>query len=489
MAAPAPSWNTCRVVGTWHNLDGSRRTGTYKVTIPVRVTNTTDDVIIPAGVAMQGTLEVDSGAPSLDIQVPSNTDPDNSPAGWQVVIDVTFPDAAGEKYVIDTPVDGVVNLRTVVLAASIPAPQPVLIRGVPGGLAELDETGKVPVDQIPDGIGGGMDPDAVDEHLATTEALADVARTGSYGDLSDTPTIPTVPATLPPTNGSVTPAKVATGYALLTSAQQTKVDGLPSDAQSASQVDTRADARIAAVRGVANGVAALDSAGKLPTSALPPLAIGETFTVTSQAAMLALTAQRGDLAIRTDLDPDGVFILTADTPGTLSAWVQITAPGAVLSVNGQSGAVVLSTVASTGSYSDLSNKPTIPTVPSTLPPTDGSVTAAKMASGLVAMTDAERTKLTALPAEFTTATDARINSLVPSASATVQGKVELATVAEATAGTDTARAVTPAGVKAVADTKVGSPNATVSGIEWYASEASLPTTGVAGVIYCVDATA
>jgi hypothetical protein len=42
---------------------------------------------------------------------------------------------------------------------------------------------------------------------------------------------------------------------------------------------------------------------------------------------------------------------------------------------------------------------------------------------------------------------------VPSASETVQGKVELATTAEASAGTDTARAVTPAGLKAVADTK------------------------------------
>jgi hypothetical protein len=39
------------------------------------------------------------------------------------------------------------------------------------------------------------------------------------------------------------------------------------------------------------------------------------------------------------------------------------------------------------------------------------------------------------------------------ASETVKGIVELATTAEATTGTDTVRAVTPAGVKAVADTK------------------------------------
>ena len=41
----------------------------------------------------------------------------------------------------------------------------------------------------------------------------------------------------------------------------------------------------------------------------------------------------------------------------------------------------------------------------------------------------------------------------PDASDTVKGLVELATTAEATTGTDTARAVTPAGLKTVADTK------------------------------------
>lgn len=42
---------------------------------------------------------------------------------------------------------------------------------------------------------------------------------------------------------------------------------------------------------------------------------------------------------------------------------------------------------------------------------------------------------------------------LPSATEAAPGIVELATVAEATTGTDTARAVTPAGVKAVGDTK------------------------------------
>lgn len=54
-----------------------------------------------------------------------------------------------------------------------------------------------------------------------------------------------------------------------------------------------------------------------------------------------------------------------------------------------------------------------------------------------------------------------ISTQLPAATETVKGVVELATVAEATTGTDTTRAVTAAGVKAVADTKVGSSDASV----------------------------
>lgn len=94
-------------------------------------------------------------------------------------------------------------------------------------------------------------------------------------------------------------------------------------------------------KGTANGVATLGPDGTVPSNQVPPLAIGDTFTVASEAAMLALDAQRGDVAVRTDLDPDGMFILIADDPTILANWQQITAPGAVLSVNGQAGAVVL----------------------------------------------------------------------------------------------------------------------------------------------------
>lgn len=82
-----------------------------------------------------------------------------------------------------------------------------------------------------------------------------------------------------------------------------------------------------------------DLTGTVPSSALPPLAIKETFTVNSQTEMLALTAQRGDMAVRTDTGH--VYVLTADAPATLSAWVEIVGPADVVSVNGKTGAVSL----------------------------------------------------------------------------------------------------------------------------------------------------
>lgn len=79
--------------------------------------------------------------------------------------------------------------------------------------------------------------------------------------------------------------------------------------------------------------------GSLGTAQLPPLAINEVFTAASQTAMLALTAQRGDMAIRTDIGE--TFVLSTDSPATLADWKQITAPGNVTSVAGRQGAVVL----------------------------------------------------------------------------------------------------------------------------------------------------
>lgn len=82
--------------------------------------------------------------------------------------------------------------------------------------------------------------------------------------------------------------------------------------------------------------------GVLATSQIPAIAITDFLgTVASQVAMLALTGERGDWAIRTDLG--STWILIDEDASILANWKELPTAGApVLSVNGQTGVVVLS---------------------------------------------------------------------------------------------------------------------------------------------------
>jgi hypothetical protein len=116
-------------------------------------------------------------------------------------------------------------------------------------------------------------------------------------------------------------------------------------ASTISDFATAVDARVAIQKGVANGLATLGSDNKIPTAQLPALAITDTFVVASQAAMLALTAEVGDVAVRTDLGKS--FILKTAGASTLANWQELLTPtDAVLSVNGQTGAVSLTALRS-----------------------------------------------------------------------------------------------------------------------------------------------
>lgn len=85
----------------------------------------------------------------------------------------------------------------------------------------------------------------------------------------------------------------------------------------------------------------IESDGKINPAVLPALAITEPFPVATQAAMLALDAQTGDVAIRSDINK--TFILKASPAATLANWLEILTPtAAVSSVAGRTGAVVLS---------------------------------------------------------------------------------------------------------------------------------------------------
>jgi len=114
----------------------------------------------------------------------------------------------------------------------------------------------------------------------------------------------------------------------------------------------------AAEKGEANGVATLDENGKIPTDQLPPLSISDVFVVDSEDAQLALDAQTGDIAVRTD--ENKTYIRNSNNNGDMSDWTQILTPQNVSSVNGKTGDVVL-------------NMKDINDVDSTLSPANGDV--------------------------------------------------------------------------------------------------------------------
>ena len=100
----------------------------------------------------------------------------------------------------------------------------------------------------------------------------------------------------------------------------------------------------AAVRDVGSApgnIPLLDSQGKIDVGILPSLALTDTFVVSSGSAMLSLSAQKGDIAVRSDLNQ--TFILTAEPPTNSANWQPLLSPSSsVSSVNGATGAVVLS---------------------------------------------------------------------------------------------------------------------------------------------------
>lgn len=145
---------------------------------------------------------------------------------------------------------------------------------------------------------------------------------------------------------------------IMTAAERSKLNGIAASAtanDSDANLKNRAnhtgsqllatisDAGTAASRNVGTGsgnVPILDAGGKLAESTIPAVAITDTFEVATQVAMLALTAQRGDVAVRSDLNKS--FILKAEPASTLANWVELRTPtDAVLSVAGKTGSVTL----------------------------------------------------------------------------------------------------------------------------------------------------
>jgi len=86
-------------------------------------------------------------------------------------------------------------------------------------------------------------------------------------------------------------------------------------------------------KGIQNGVATLDVNGKIPASQIPSISFSSGYVVSSQSAMLGLSAAVvGSIAIRTDNSKN--FVLSSLPATTLSNWLELLMPAAISSVNG-----------------------------------------------------------------------------------------------------------------------------------------------------------
>lgn len=128
-------------------------------------------------------------------------------------------------------------------------------------------------------------------------------------------------------------------------------------------------------KGQANGLAPLDADGKIPINFLNPIALTDVAVVEDETAQLALTAQEGDVCVRTDESKS--YIHNGGTSGTMTDWTELKSPtgvALVTSVDGRTGAVSLADIyAAAGhnhnlanltekSYNSLTDKPTLGTM-------------------------------------------------------------------------------------------------------------------------------
>ena len=167
-------------------------------------------------------------------------------------------------------------------------------KGIINGYASLDILGKVPANQLP--------PDLV---------------TSVNGQI-----------------GAVVITKADVG---LSNVDNTSDINKPISTVTQTALDLKEDK---ANKGIINGYASLDILGKVPISQLSSVLLSDTFVVGAQADMLALVAETGDVAVRTDLSK--TFILTASPASNLANWQELLTPQSpVSSVNGQIGTVTL----------------------------------------------------------------------------------------------------------------------------------------------------
>ena len=116
----------------------------------------------------------------------------------------------------------------------------------------------------------------------------------------------------------------ATWISVGTALGNSNTDNLPEGATNKYYSDTAVDSRISAQKGIASGLATLDSTGKVPSGQLPSIALNNSYAAADIAARDALTPAPGDVAIVADDGSGASRSYVWDGAG--SAWLELLSP-------------------------------------------------------------------------------------------------------------------------------------------------------------------
>jgi len=318
-----------------------------------------------ADVATSGAYGDLSGTPTIP-SASSSTDAPKAPAAAAAVGTSDAYARADHVHPLQTTISGNAGSATKLATA-----RNIGIEGVTATPASFDGTGAVniKITAIPNTLITGLKP---------------VATSGSYNDLDDKPVIPSASTT------SDTP-KVASTAAVGTSAAYARADHVhPAQTSVSGNAGTAtklANARNIALTSGATGSASFDGSkdisievtaldpekisGTIPISKLPAGALERLYEVDTDADRLALTVdkvQNGDVVAVNDT---GLMYFVKDdsklgTTSAAEAFKQFTAGTAsAVDWSGVTNKPTFASVATSGSYDDLDDKPTIPSASST----------------------------------------------------------------------------------------------------------------------------
>lgn len=156
------------------------------------------------------------------------------------------------------------------------------------------------------------------------------------------------------THNSLTGLNDGATYQHITTTQETNFETAYSHSQIVTgnpHVVTKAEVGLGNVPNTDCTNASNITSGTLSSSVLPPVALTTVQVAVSEVAQLALTTEEGDVVVRSDLNKS--YMRNNGTAGTMADFTELQTPtDSVLSVNGNTGTVVLSTA----DIADSSNK-------------------------------------------------------------------------------------------------------------------------------------